>query len=114
MFLDPNAGFAEETRAFALTEEGELLGYGYASDDGWLGCIAAREPELQLPLLRMAGEWLAEHGVERANTYCISQNATVMGALLGGGWRIDWWNYFMTSQPFGRFDRYVPSGGLLL
>lgn len=114
LFLYGGGTLAEETGSFALTQNGELLGYGYVSDDGWTGSIAAREPQTQLPLLRTAGDWLAERGVERANLFCISHNATVLGALLVAGWRIDNWNYFMTSGPFMQTDRYVPSGGLLL
>jgi hypothetical protein len=44
----------------------------------------------------------------------LSHNATVMTALVGAGWRIDGWSYFLTSAPFGHFDGYVPSGGMLL
>ena len=114
LFLHGGGTLAEESGWFALTQDGDLLGYGYVSDDGWTGGIAARDPATQLPLLRMAGDWLAERGVERANLFCISHNATVLGALLAAGWRIDTWNYFMTSGPFVQTDRYVPSGGLLL
>jgi GNAT superfamily N-acetyltransferase len=119
LFLDADNGFEEQAATFTLSDTatsdgGGLLGYGYAQDDGWFGMLAAREPGLQLPLLRMAGEWLAERGVERANCYVLSHNATVMRALVGSGWRIDGWSYFLTSAPFGQLDRYVPSGGMLL
>jgi ribosomal protein S18 acetylase RimI-like enzyme len=119
LFLDAHNGFEEQAATFTLLDgsqpdRGALLGYGYAQDDGWFGMLAAREPALQLPLMRMTGDWLAERGVERAHCYVLSHNATVMTALVGAGWRIDGWSYFLTSAPFGHFDRYVPSGGMLL
>ncbi len=119
LFLEADNGFEEQAATFTLrdgsnADGGELLGYGYAQDDGWFGMLAAREPGLQRPLLRMAGDWLTERGVERGRCYVLSHNATVMAALVDAGWRIDGWSYFLTSAPFGRFDRYVPSGGMLL
>ena len=32
----------------------------------------------------------------------------------GGPWKIDHWTFLLASQPFGRFERYLPSGGMLL
>lgn len=39
---------------------------------------------------------------------------TVLGARLGAGFKIDHVGQFMASRTFGRFDRYLPSGGTLL
>jgi hypothetical protein len=33
---------------------------------------------------------------------------------MSAGWRIKGWSFFLTSEPFGRFDRYLPSGGMIL
>ncbi|MHB8513885.1 MAG: GNAT family N-acetyltransferase [Dehalococcoidia bacterium] len=107
-------GFAERETSFALTSDGTLLGYGYAMDDGHIGPLAARAPETQLPLLRMAADWLTEHGVEQGRCYCLSLNPTLMRVFLDAGWRIGGWSFFLASEPFGQFDRYLPSGGLLL
>ncbi len=107
-------GFAEQETSFALTSDGTLLGYGYAMDDGHIGPLAARAPETQLPLLRMAADWLMGRGVERGYCYCLSLNPTLMRAFLDAGWRIGGWSFFLASAPFGQFDRYLPSGGLLL
>jgi hypothetical protein len=62
----------------------------------------------------MAGEYLESRGVEEATMWVPSLNHAVMRALLGAGWRSDPITYFMSSEPFGKFDRYQPSGGLLL
>ncbi|MDE3094676.1 MAG: GNAT family N-acetyltransferase [Chloroflexota bacterium] len=107
-------GFAEQETSFALTSDGTLLGYGYAMDDGHIGPLAARSPETQLPLLRTAVDWLTARGVERGYCYCLSLNPTLMRAFLDAGWRIGGWSFLLASEPFGQFDRYLPSGGLLL
>jgi GNAT superfamily N-acetyltransferase len=107
-----SGGFNSE--AFALTRGSELVGYGYCADTGFIGPIAARRPEDQLALLRIAGEKLAAMGVTEVFGSFLSHNPTVAGALLRGGWKTSWWTFFKTSEAYGRFDRYVPSGGLLL
>jgi hypothetical protein len=103
-----------ESHSFALTRDGAFEGYGYADSRGWIGPIAAPEPEGQLPLLRMAADHLAARGVEEANMWVASLNHVMMAALLSAGWKAQPVTYFMSSEPFGRFDRYQPSGGLLL
>ncbi len=35
-------------------------------------------------------------------------------AFLDAGWKIDRWTFLLASRAFGRFDRYLPSGGMLL
>lgn len=106
--------WADSNYAFALTRDSDLIGYGYALDTGYIGPIAAIEPEDQLPLLRVAGDWLAEREVTEASAYVVSTNHTVMRALLDGGWKTTGRTYLLASEPFGEFDRYIPSGGLLL
>jgi GNAT superfamily N-acetyltransferase len=103
-----------EKHSFALTRDGVLEGYGYVDARGFIGPLAAREPEGQLPLLRMAAEWLADRGVEEGRTGCISFNETMMSAFVAAGWKYDSWTYFLSSEPFGQFDRFHPSGGVLL
>ena len=114
LYLDWPDPTGEEQASFAFTRDAKLGGYAYATEDGHLGPIAASEPEDQLPLLRIAGDWLAERECDEARAFVLSSNATVLGALLDGGWKIRSWTFFKTSEPFGQFDRYVPSGGLLL
>jgi GNAT superfamily N-acetyltransferase len=103
-----------EDYCFAFLEGAALAGYGYAASNGHIGPFAAMAPELALPLLRAAGDWLAEREVSEGWGHFLSHNATVVKALLDGGWRVSDWTFLLTSAPFGRFDRYVPSGGLLL
>jgi GNAT superfamily N-acetyltransferase len=110
------AGYAaySDHASFALTEDGRLVGYGYAMDDGYFGPVAAITPEDQLPLLRMAGDWLADHEIGPAWSYVLSTNTVVLGTLLRAGWQATPTSFLMCSRPFGQLDRYVPSGGVLL
>ncbi|MDP9237905.1 MAG: GNAT family N-acetyltransferase [Chloroflexota bacterium] len=111
-----NDGFGEHG-SFGLSRDGDLLGYGYAyayADGAYIAPLAAYEPPDQLPLLRMAAEWLIEHEASTASMLVLSANKTIMGALLAAGWRSQGWTFLMTSGPFGKFDRYHPAGGALL
>ena len=107
--------FGGDEGSFALTDDGELLGYGYAIEDfgGFIGPLAATTPEGQLPLVRMAAAWLRDHEVSDAGAYCPSTNPTLMRAFLEAGWKFDHWTFLLASQRFGQLDRYLPSGGLL-
>lgn len=104
-----------EQASFGINRDGALLGYGYVTEtNGWIAPMAAYDPADQLPLLGMAAEWLHERGVESGNALVVSLNQTLLTALLATGWQIKGWLYLLTSEPFGQFDRYHPSGGMLL
>lgn len=62
----------------------------------------------------MAADWFAERELESARAYVLSTDQVLLGALLRCGWRIQRWTFFLASEPFGKFDRYHPSSGLLL
>ena len=109
------AGRAGSDASFALLRGDELRGYCYAVvEGGFMAPMAAREPDEQLPLLRSAAAWLVEHDVSTGSAFVLSQNRTLMRALLAAGWRSSGWSFLLTSAPFGRFDRYHPAGGMLL
>jgi len=103
-----------KSHSFGLTSDSGFEGYGYVDERGWIGPLAATTPRGQFPLLRMAAEDLASRGVEEASMWVPSLNHAVMGALLNAGWKALPVTNFMSSEPFGKFDRYQPSGGLLL
>jgi GNAT superfamily N-acetyltransferase len=108
-------GSAGEESSFGLVRDGDLLGYGYAvADGGYIAPIAAYDPADQLPLLRMGAEWLLQCEVTTGNIWTVSPNATIIAALLAAGWRITRWSFLLASEPFGKFDRYHPAGGVLL
>jgi GNAT superfamily N-acetyltransferase len=103
-----------EPYSFGLNRDGKLVGYGYAMADGHIGPFAAYQPDDVLALMRMAGEWLQEHHATEAYGYFLTTNPTAMRPLLNAGWKTSGWTFFLASEPFGRFDRYVPGGGLML
>jgi ribosomal protein S18 acetylase RimI-like enzyme len=103
-----------ENHAFALNRDGKLAGYGYVMADGHVGPFAAYDPSDVPALMRMAGEWLRERGVAEAFGYFLTTNPIALRPLLDAGWKTNGWTFFLASEPFGRFDRYVPGGGLLL
>lgn len=100
--------------SFGLSRDGDLLAYGYVIDDGYIAPIAAYEPEDQLPVLRMAADWLIDQEVSTGDILVLSHNRTMVRALMSAGWKSRGWVFFMTSEPFGQFDRYHPAGGTLL
>lgn len=101
--------------SFGLTRDSELVAYGYAIEDGgYIAPIAAYEPADQLPMLRMSAEWLLDREVGTGTIWVLSQNTTIMSALLDAGWRIGAWTFLLASESFAKFDRYHPAGGILL
>ncbi len=112
-YLDAESAGAPSA-SFGLSRDGRLLAYGYAvAGDGFIAPLAASEPQDQLPVLRMAAEWLSAQQ-ENGDVLVLSHNQTIMRALLAAGWKSRGWVFFMTSAPFGKFDRYHPAGGALL
>jgi len=113
-YMSPPDVAGRHVETFAVVRDGEMAGYAYADDNGFVAPVAARTAADQLPLLRMAGEWLRDREVGEATTYVLSANPTALGALLDRGWKLRWWTFFLASEPFGRFDRYIPAGGMFL
>jgi hypothetical protein len=108
-------GSAGEEESFGLVRDGGLVGYAHAvSDGGFIAPLAAYEPADQLPLLKMGAEWLLDREVGSGTIWTISHNGTILGALLSAGWRVNGWSFLLASEPFGKFDRYHPAGGMLL
>lgn len=113
-YLDAAARSGAES-SFALIRGGELRGYCYAvADSGFIAPMAAYEPEDQRQLLGAAATWLSQQGVSTGNLFVLSQNRTLMCALIDRGWRHSRWSYLLTSAPFAQFDRYHPAGASLL
>lgn len=103
---------------------GALLAYAYyaspTSRAPWdreayrIGPVGARSARQQLTLLRAIGDAMKEHAGATVEFRVPGINMTVLSALLGAGFKIDHIGHFMSSRSFGRFDRYLPSGGTLL
>jgi GNAT superfamily N-acetyltransferase len=109
----------------AITDKsGAMLGYAYyssaASRPPWdcvprrIGPLAARSTRVQLSLLRAIGDGFGRGADDRVEIQIPGINMSALTALFGVGFKIDHVGQFMSSRPFGRFDRYLPSGGTLL
>jgi ribosomal protein S18 acetylase RimI-like enzyme len=103
-----------EAGSFALLRGHDFAGYAYTEEGGWIGPMAAYDPADQLPLLGLCARWLRDHDIENGEAWVVSHNATLMRALLDAGWRVSTWTFLKANAPFGQFDRYHPSGALLL
>ncbi|TAK55636.1 MAG: GNAT family N-acetyltransferase [Dehalococcoidia bacterium] len=113
-YLDATKGSGAQS-SFVLLRDDALRGYCYAvADGGFIAPMATYEPADQLPLLRTAASWLSQHGVSTGNIFVLSQNHTLMNALLDAGWRSQRSSFLLTSAPFAKFDRYHPAGASLL
>jgi GNAT superfamily N-acetyltransferase len=107
-----------------VDKSGAMLGYAYystaASRPPWdcvsrrIGPAAARTPRVQLSLLRAIGDAFGRDADDRVEVQIPGINMSALTVLLGAGFRIDHVGQFMSSRSFGKFDRYVPSGGTLL
>jgi GNAT superfamily N-acetyltransferase len=107
-----------------LNASDDLVAYAYFSsaacpppwncDPGRIGPVAARSARHQLSLLRAVGDALSGETGAKVEFRIPGINMTVLSALLRAGFRIDHVGQFMASRWFGRFDRYMPSGGTLL
>ncbi len=108
----------------AIVDGSRVLGYAYyssaASRPPWdcvprrIGPVAARSARVQLSLLRAIGDAFGSDADDRVEIGIPGINMSALTALLGVGFRIDHVGQFMSSRTFGRFDRYLPSGGTLL
>jgi len=115
VFYLGTTNWPEPKASFGMSRGGDLLAYGYAlAGGGYIAPVAAREPADQLPILRIGAEWLIDHETTDGDLLVFSHNRTIMQALIAAGWKSRGWVFFMTSEPFGQFDRYHPAGGTLL
>ncbi|HZT40737.1 MAG TPA: GNAT family N-acetyltransferase [Chthonomonadaceae bacterium] len=110
----PN-GTARLFRRSASLGDGEIAGYAYIGATS-SGPVLARDPA-DLPRMLMhaadvARALLKDDPLEPLDTVqqywaLAGTNETVLRWLLDCGWQIVFQYLFMSSRPFGRFDRYV-------
>ncbi len=97
----------------SVDRSGDLLAYGYY-EPRRIGPIVARSARLQLSILHAIGEALGDGADQSVELRLPGINIVALQALLEVGFRIDHIGMYMASRTFGRFDRYIPSGGTLL
>ena len=90
-----------------LRRAGRVVGYAFLSASG-SGPIAAVEPDDMPAILAHVETRATELGVSKLELEVPGINDVAVRHLLGRGFRIDGWiNVFMSSRPFGQFDRYI-------
>ena len=101
----------------AILERGELAAYAYFAAEGHsrrVGPMACSRSGQQLRLLRAIGDAIGTTQNVAVELRVPGINMIALTALLKIGMKIDHAGFYMASHPFGRFDRYLPSGGTLL
>lgn len=109
--------FATEREGYRYLRDGDVVGYGYVGrpDRAGNGPFAVLEPS-DLPAVMLHAEGRRhELGAEETEFEVALHNEVAVNHLLGRGYRMD---TFMTlvcsSEPFGRFDRYLCCGPALI
>ncbi len=100
-------------RGFLYRGREGVLGYGYATERGRLGPVAARDPALLAPIIRHLVAAVPPRG---ASALWVPGDAgRLVRDLLEAGLRLEEFPLLMSwDQPFADFSRYVPiSPGLL-
>jgi hypothetical protein len=92
---------------------GDLLGYGYTSELGRIGPIAARDPALHAPIVAHLLEAVVPRGASAI--WVPGAAGETMRMLVRAGLRMEGFPVLLCwSRPFADFARYVPiSPGLL-
>ena len=98
--------------ASTLARDGRAVGYAYVQDDGVIGPIAVLDPaDLSIAVEGSIGR-AAELGATTARMRIPGVARTAIAGLLRRGWRYgDGVTLVLSSAPWGRWDRYVTSGG---
>lgn len=98
--------------AFSVVRDGRTVGYAYVQADGAIGPIAVAEPDDLAAAVEAAIGAAADMGAAVARVRIPGAARATVGRLLARGWRYgDGVTLVLTSGPWGRWDRYVTSGG---
>lgn len=92
---------------YLYRQNGRPIGFSFVGPTG-SGPIAALDPAQQVPILAHLEARASELGLELLSLEVPMINEVAMRHLLDRGFRIDpFLTLFMSSRPFGRFDRYI-------
>jgi GNAT superfamily N-acetyltransferase len=104
---DEFAWLLEQREGYLYRRAGDSIGFAFVSAGG-SGPMAALEAEDQVAILdHLEGRALAL-GMKELSLEVPMVNEVAMNHLLGRGFRMDpFLTLFMSSRPFGRFDRFI-------
>jgi GNAT superfamily N-acetyltransferase len=101
------AWLAGHREGYLYRRDGSPIGYAFVSTAG-MGPIAALEPEDMSPILGHVETRAAELGIKTLSLEVPMVNEVAMRHLMARGLRMDaFFNLFMSSRPFGQFDRFI-------
>jgi GNAT superfamily N-acetyltransferase len=101
------AWLAGHRDGYLYRRDGRPIGYAFVSTAG-MGPIAALEPEDMSPILGHVETRAAELGIKTLSLEVPMVNEVAMRHLMARGLRMDtFFNLFMSSRPFGQFDRFI-------
>jgi hypothetical protein len=92
---------------------GALAGHANLTAWGSIAPLLAATPEVQAPILAYLLAEAAESSLPAVGLDVPGVNRVLTGLLLERGFRLVHYNFFLTSRPFGQFDRYAISGAVL-
>jgi GNAT superfamily N-acetyltransferase len=96
-----------QREGYLYRRDGRPIGFSFVSKGG-SGPIAALEPSDMVPILGHVETRLAELEVKQLSLEIPMINEVAMRHLIARGMRMDTFiTLFMSSRPFGRFDRFI-------
>jgi GNAT superfamily N-acetyltransferase len=97
----------EQREGYLYRRDGAPIGFAFLSPTA-SGPIAALQPADMMPILAHVEARAAELGVERLSLEVPMVNEVAMRHLMARGMRMDTFlTLFMSSRPFGQFDRFI-------
>lgn len=98
-----------------ITRGGRPVGYFYftTGPESVVGPVVWAEGEDASAVLALAAREAAAEGAETVTLRAPGVNHAAIRYALGAGMRFTNYSHFFTSAPFGRMERYVPSGPML-
>ena len=98
----------DERSGFLYRRGGVDIGYGFLAPRGGIGPVGAVNPTDLPAMLDHLERQAAELGIEEISADLPGPNETGIRHLLGRGLKFDnFITLFMSSRPFGQFDRYI-------
>lgn len=104
---DEFAWLLGDRRGYLYRRDGRDVGYAFAGERG-IGPIAALDPADQAGILSHVEAIASQVGRKEIGFEVPMVNEVAMTHLLARGFRLDtFFTFFLSSRPFGRFDRFI-------
>jgi len=102
------AWLVEHRHGFVYRRGGRMVGYAFIGDRGGIGPLAVADPDDQPAILDHLERTAAEREIAEISVDAPGPNDVAIRHLLHRRLKIDpFYTLFMSSRPFGQFDRYI-------